>query len=272
MAVPPTVDLEMPLSVFGLSPRERSLLDRVPIRTLGDLLRRTDSELLAMPEFTPNELAAIETELSRHGLRLGMLASGPSIAISTDDALVVLEWFRQVQPQWRDHDDLRLAGRIATWLGASMDEDHPEPDDATDDIDDTVSFDADEIDLHDVDSEAAIDVDASDDDISETDIELELNLALADAVREAVEAGDTGEIDHDLDDEDDDHEPDDEPGDDDGTGGQEPEAGDVLPPEESWRSSNDWKPDDPDAWKGPDVEDDSEGWKRDDSDNGSDVN
>ncbi|MGE3850516.1 MAG: hypothetical protein AB7K09_02140 [Planctomycetota bacterium] len=284
MAVPPSVDLEMPLSVFGLSPRERSLLDRIPIRTLGDLLRRTDRDLLAMPEFTPQELQAIEAELSRHGLRLGMLAGDPAVPLSLDESLVVLEWFRQVRAHWRDDGDIRIAGRIAAWLGTSADPDETPgsaagdgaDDDDDDDDDDgdadesAVSFDSDDIDLHHSHHDAGepdIDVNDSADDITDADLELELGLALA-----AGAATDDSDSDRDDQADDDNDDNDDNDHDTDAADDDASSAADAAvepPTEEPWRSPNDWKPDDPDSWKGT-TDDDSESWKRGDDDDGAD--
>ncbi|MBM4043665.1 MAG: tetratricopeptide repeat protein [Planctomycetes bacterium] len=63
--------LEIPISDFELSVRSRNCLERMRIRTLGDLTRTTELELLAYKNFGETSLGEIKAMLSQYGLRLG---------------------------------------------------------------------------------------------------------------------------------------------------------------------------------------------------------
>ncbi len=63
--------LDMPLSEFELSVRSQNCLKRMNIRTLGDLIRLTEAELLAYKNFGETSLSEIKALLARKGLRLG---------------------------------------------------------------------------------------------------------------------------------------------------------------------------------------------------------
>jgi len=63
--------LDMPLSDFELSVRSRNCLRQMNLRTLGDLLRTTEAELLSYKNFGETSLAEIQALLSSRGLRLG---------------------------------------------------------------------------------------------------------------------------------------------------------------------------------------------------------
>lgn len=63
--------LDMPLSDFELSVRSRNCLRQMNLRTLGDLLRTTEAELLSYKNFGETSLAEIKALLSSRGLRLG---------------------------------------------------------------------------------------------------------------------------------------------------------------------------------------------------------
>jgi DNA-directed RNA polymerase subunit alpha len=65
--------LEIPISDFELSVRSRNCLRKMNIRTLGDLLRVTESELLAYKNFGETSLLEIKAVLSIKGLRLGQM-------------------------------------------------------------------------------------------------------------------------------------------------------------------------------------------------------
>ncbi len=65
--------LEIPISDFELSVRSRNCLKKMNIRTLGDLLRVTESELLAYKNFGETSLHEIKTILNTKGLRLGQM-------------------------------------------------------------------------------------------------------------------------------------------------------------------------------------------------------
>jgi DNA-directed RNA polymerase subunit alpha len=63
--------LDMPLSDFELSVRSRNCLRQMNLRTLGDLLRTTEAELLSYKNFGETSLSEIKSLLSARGLRLG---------------------------------------------------------------------------------------------------------------------------------------------------------------------------------------------------------
>ena len=64
--------LRIPISDFELSVRARNCLSKMNIETLGDLVIRTESELLAYKNFGETSLSEIKVLLENRGLRLGM--------------------------------------------------------------------------------------------------------------------------------------------------------------------------------------------------------
>jgi DNA-directed RNA polymerase subunit alpha len=63
--------LDTPVTDFELSVRARNCLKKMNIRTLGDLLRITEAELMSYKNFGEASLTEIKTMLSTKGLRLG---------------------------------------------------------------------------------------------------------------------------------------------------------------------------------------------------------
>lgn len=63
--------LEIPISDFELSVRSRNCLKKMNIRTLGDLLKTTEQELLSYKNFGETSLNEIKGLLASKGLRLG---------------------------------------------------------------------------------------------------------------------------------------------------------------------------------------------------------
>ena len=63
--------LDVPISDFELSVRSRTCLRQMTIRTLGDLLKISESELLSYKNFGETSLSEIKAMLSQQGLRLG---------------------------------------------------------------------------------------------------------------------------------------------------------------------------------------------------------
>jgi len=63
--------LDVPVTDFELSVRARTCLKKMNIRTLGDLLRTTEAELLAYKNFGESSLIEIKQMLAAKGLRLG---------------------------------------------------------------------------------------------------------------------------------------------------------------------------------------------------------
>jgi DNA-directed RNA polymerase subunit alpha len=74
--------LRTPVTDFELSVRSRNCLQKMGIRTLGDLVRKTEAELLSYKNFGETSLMEIQEILTSKGLRLGMdreeLLSSPS--------------------------------------------------------------------------------------------------------------------------------------------------------------------------------------------------
>lgn len=63
--------LDTPVTDFELSVRARTCLKKMNIRTLGDLLRITEAELLASKNFGETSLLEVKKMLSNRGLKLG---------------------------------------------------------------------------------------------------------------------------------------------------------------------------------------------------------
>ncbi|MHC5025748.1 MAG: DNA-directed RNA polymerase subunit alpha C-terminal domain-containing protein [Planctomycetota bacterium] len=63
---------------FELSVRARNCLKKMQIRTLGDLLKITEAELLSYKNFGETSLVEIKTMLASKGLRLGQGLEGHS--------------------------------------------------------------------------------------------------------------------------------------------------------------------------------------------------
>jgi DNA-directed RNA polymerase subunit alpha len=63
--------LDTPVTDFELSVRARTCLKKMNIRTLGDLLRTTEAELLGYKNFGESSLVEIKQMLATKGLRLG---------------------------------------------------------------------------------------------------------------------------------------------------------------------------------------------------------
>jgi DNA-directed RNA polymerase subunit alpha len=68
--------LEIPITDFELSVRSRNCLKKMNIRSLGDLLRTTEQELLSYKNFGETSLNEIKALLAQKGLRLGQAAEG----------------------------------------------------------------------------------------------------------------------------------------------------------------------------------------------------
>jgi DNA-directed RNA polymerase subunit alpha len=66
--------LDTPISEFELSMRARNCLKKMNVRTLGDLVRLTEAELLSFKNFGETSLNEIKSLLAKRGLRLGQPA------------------------------------------------------------------------------------------------------------------------------------------------------------------------------------------------------
>jgi DNA-directed RNA polymerase subunit alpha len=71
--------LDIPVTDFELSVRSRNCLKKMNINTLGDLLRTTESELLAYKNFGETSLREIKAMLAQKGLSLGQHAGQPAM-------------------------------------------------------------------------------------------------------------------------------------------------------------------------------------------------
>ena len=69
--------LDQPVTDFELSVRARNCLKKMQIRTLGDLLKITEAELLSYKNFGEQSLVEIKSMLASKGLRLGQGLEGP---------------------------------------------------------------------------------------------------------------------------------------------------------------------------------------------------
>lgn len=76
--------LKIPVTDFELSVRSRNCLNKMNVKTLGDLIQMTEAELLAHKNFGETSLMEVKQMLAQKGLRLGMgkmdvnaLAMGP---------------------------------------------------------------------------------------------------------------------------------------------------------------------------------------------------
>jgi DNA-directed RNA polymerase subunit alpha len=81
--------LDMPSADFELSVRSRNCLRQMEIRTLGDLLRTTESELLSYKNFGETSLNEIKAMLSQKGLRLGQSLQTPERLEVVQDPIAV---------------------------------------------------------------------------------------------------------------------------------------------------------------------------------------
>ncbi len=82
--------LNTPITDFELSVRSRNCLAKVGIKSLGDLVRKTEQELLAFKNFGETSLAEIKDLLHHHGLRLGMDDDGEPIVANKEWANRIL--------------------------------------------------------------------------------------------------------------------------------------------------------------------------------------
>ena len=72
--------LRIPVTDFELSVRARNCLQKMNIHTLGDLVGRTESDLLSFKNFGETSLQEVKEILVAKGLRLGMLPPAERVA------------------------------------------------------------------------------------------------------------------------------------------------------------------------------------------------
>jgi DNA-directed RNA polymerase subunit alpha len=77
--------LNIPVSDFELSVRSRNCLQKMGVRTLGDLCRTTEQELLSSKNFGETSLVEIREMLASKGLELGQFAFEKAPAEPTFD-------------------------------------------------------------------------------------------------------------------------------------------------------------------------------------------
>ena len=93
---PSSAILDTPVTDFELSVRARNCLKKMQIRTLGDLLKITEAELLSYKNFGEQSLVEIKAMLSQKGLRLGQgLEAGTRGGIRKD----ILEELKAIVPE-----------------------------------------------------------------------------------------------------------------------------------------------------------------------------
>jgi DNA-directed RNA polymerase subunit alpha len=73
--------LDIPITDFELSVRSRNCLKKMNIRSLGDLLRTSEQELLGYKNFGETSLNEIKALLAQKGLRLGQAADESKTAV-----------------------------------------------------------------------------------------------------------------------------------------------------------------------------------------------
>ena len=106
--------LETPISDFELSVRSRNCLKKMNIRTLGDLLNITETELLSYKNFGETSLREIKAILDSKALHLGMALEEKQgvLAVTSDPA--VRDEYAEISN--KPADDLQLSMRARTCL------------------------------------------------------------------------------------------------------------------------------------------------------------
>lgn len=90
--------LRIPITDFELSVRARNCLNKMDIMTLGDLVKKTEAELLTYKNFGETSLTEIKEILGSKGLRLGM---------AREEAVASITRSRPADPAQLDPDDPR---------------------------------------------------------------------------------------------------------------------------------------------------------------------
>jgi DNA-directed RNA polymerase subunit alpha len=88
--------LDTPVTDFELSVRARNCLKKMQIRTLGDLLKISEAELLSYKNFGETSLVEIKNMLSSKGLRLGQGLEGGNYSRARKD---IIESLRASVPE-----------------------------------------------------------------------------------------------------------------------------------------------------------------------------
>ncbi|MFC1738629.1 DNA-directed RNA polymerase subunit alpha C-terminal domain-containing protein [Planctomycetota bacterium] len=107
--------LETPISDFELSVRSRNCLRKMSMRTIGDLLRTTETELLSYKNFGETSLKEIKEILTTKGLHLGMALEEEEDALQEDDESEKTK--EELEILKNPVDDLNLSVRARKCLG-----------------------------------------------------------------------------------------------------------------------------------------------------------
>jgi DNA-directed RNA polymerase subunit alpha len=99
--------LMTPITEFELSVRSRNCLAKMLISTLGDLITRTEAELLSYKNFGETSLQEIKDILNSKGLRLGMRREDIVVAVPTEP-----EEMMPAIPEMPDVDDADMASKL----------------------------------------------------------------------------------------------------------------------------------------------------------------
>lgn len=109
--------LDTPVTEFELSVRSRNCLRQLNIRTLGDLLRITEPELMGYKNFGETSLREIKAMLASKGLRLGQSVLG---AIQAEDAEAAAQAEAAAAEAPRPQPDANLDNRSVAELELSV--------------------------------------------------------------------------------------------------------------------------------------------------------
>ncbi|MCH2102309.1 MAG: RNA polymerase subunit sigma, partial [Planctomycetes bacterium] len=107
--------LRTPISDFELSVRARNCLANMDIRTLGDLVSRSEPELLEFKNFGETSLNEIKRVLTQKGLRLGLRREDGSFIVPDefegggDGSDIDLEWLGEITDEQREALELQIS-------------------------------------------------------------------------------------------------------------------------------------------------------------------
>ena len=109
--------LRTPITDFELSVRSRNCLSKMNIRTLGDLVRKSEQELLSYKNFGETSLSEIKQLLDIKGLRLGQEFEEP---LPLDYLTPPLEEEEELEEEAVRPEDLPVTERNIDELGLSV--------------------------------------------------------------------------------------------------------------------------------------------------------
>ncbi len=102
--------LRIPITDFELTVRARNCLNKMDIMTLGDLVKKSENELLSYKNFGETSLAEIKEILGSKGLRLGMAREEAVASIARNQTFSPQE-LDTSEPTNRSINDLKLSIR-----------------------------------------------------------------------------------------------------------------------------------------------------------------